>query len=181
MRSYLFVVVAILNIGCSSQAQKVNYHYLTEIKDDTLTKTIVDYVTINSIDVKSHFIIVDFSDYGPKDQFGISAGESLQGIANRPPDYFAFVKGVLVLLDFSHGDVALGGVAEELHQFVREKGIKLQDTVASYDPPLWVLNRCGDNYELIKKIDPFTQDFLPCGYYLRRDLKTDSIWLEKSK
>lgn len=167
--------------GCKSRFDENAYKYFRQISNDTLKSVIINYVKSTSFDRKSQFVAVYYSRYGPKISYNISAGKTLGGINLFPPDCFSSVDDIIVAFRISGDDlIDLDEVSNEFERFSNEKGVNFESNkVISYDPPTWILNKCEGDYELIKRMSPESQEFLPCDFVLKRQKDFDSLSLTR--
>ncbi|HEY8936975.1 MAG TPA: hypothetical protein VIM65_17230 [Cyclobacteriaceae bacterium] len=155
---------------------------MRQIADDSLKSAIRKYIQSTNLDTKIRYISVNCRNDGNKILYTISAGRSYESYKLAPPDYFSSLDSAVVIIRITDNKIVkLDDVSEEIDLLMNDKGIILETELMNYDPPIWILKKCEDDYELIKKVDMNVIEYVPCNYLLKRDFETDSLTLLKIK
>lgn len=174
----IFLFALVLFLSCNSRSNK--YPHWKQITDDSLKSTIKKYVQNTNLDTKIRYVSISYRNDEGKILYAISAGRSYESYKLSPPDYFSSLDSTVVIIRVTNNRIVqLDDVSEEIDLLMNDKGVTLEKELMNYDPPIWVLKKCGNDYELIKKVDINTIEYIPCDYLLKRDFETDSTWLEK--
>jgi hypothetical protein len=163
----------------SCQSKESNYKYFATIQDSVLLNTIHKYGEEMGIDNRRSYLTVEYLYSGSEMLYIISNAKS-RAYRLYNPSNFSLVDDVAVVIDLDVSEfISTGNIIPELDQFFTDQGIHLADTVKAYDPPYWILSKCGNSYELTKKRDPKRVYSLPCDYLIKLDVSSDSLILIK--
>jgi hypothetical protein len=140
-----------------------SHSFIVQITDDTLRSTVAKYIEQTALDVKTHTVSIDYRSDGNHVAYLISAGRSRQAYQLFPPDYVSFVEDAIIFIHLSDGTAfRLEDRTHELDEIMADRGILLEEEMKMYDPPLWILRKSEDAYQLKTKID-FSDLNLFCG------------------
>lgn len=181
MRQIIVFTLVLITVSCVTRKELEHTNdRISRIVDDTLVTTIKKYVEETSMEKKARYISVECSYGGNKVVYEISTGRSYRSYHEFTADYFTTIDDVVVIIWITNGKtIELKDIRNDIDQLMATKGVVLEKEMINYDPPLWTLVRCENEYQLLKKSDIDTFEHLPCEYYLMKDWDSDSISLHR--
>lgn len=163
---YVLIFISLANILYCCNSDRNLFPHRVELIDDTLSVTIKTYISQTSFDKKGSFVSVEYLSDSGVVSYLITAGNSRQGYKMNSPDYFTTIGDVIVLISLTDNKmIAVEGIGNEIDLMATTNGLQLQEELTNFDPPTWVLKRCGGAYNLTTRMQIKYGDYSPCATF----------------